>query len=45
MLNGKAEAGKVRGVGLTPEAIADMKKGGRVPPFYWAAFVLSGDWR
>jgi CHAT domain-containing protein len=18
---------------------------GRVPPFYWAAFILSGDWR
>jgi CHAT domain-containing protein len=21
------------------------EKDGRVPPFYWAAFVLSGDWR
>ena len=21
------------------------EKSGRVPPFYWAAFVLSGDWR
>ena len=21
------------------------EKSGRVPPYYWAAFVLSGDWR
>ncbi len=45
MLNGKAEGGAVRGVGLKPEAIAEMKKGARVPPSYWAAWVLSGDWR
>ncbi len=45
MLNGKAEGGKVRGVGLKPEALKDMKAGTRVPPYYWAAFVLSGDWR
>ncbi len=45
MLNGKAEGGTVRGVSLKPEVIKDMAKGGRVPPFYWAAFVLSGDWR
>ena len=23
----------------------DKDKSERVPPFYWAAFVLSGDWR
>ncbi len=45
MLNGKAEGGKVRGVGVTPEVLARMREGGRVPPYYWAAFVLSGDWR
>jgi len=21
------------------------KEDGRLPPYYWAAFVLSGDWR
>ncbi len=45
LLNGKAEGGALRGVGLKPEAIKEMAKGARVPPYYWAAFVLSGDWR
>jgi CHAT domain-containing protein len=25
--------------------VAKLKKGDAVSPFYWAAFVLSGDWR
>jgi CHAT domain-containing protein/predicted component of type VI protein secretion system len=25
--------------------VAELKKGDAVSPFYWAAFVLSGDWR
>jgi CHAT domain-containing protein len=48
------EAGEVRGMSrvhpvgpgkldAAPE-IAD-KSQQRLPPFYWAAFVLSGDWR
>ncbi len=45
LLNGKLEGSTVRGVGMRPEAIKGMKAGGRVPPYYWAAFVLSGDWR
>lgn len=28
--------------GIDPVDVADS---GRVPPYYWAAFVLSGDWR
>ena len=32
--------GGSRGLDLLPEV-----QGGRLPPFYWAAFVLSGDWR
>jgi CHAT domain-containing protein len=35
--------GRRRGVGLKAEKIEG--KGGRLPPYYWAAFVLSGDWR
>ncbi len=27
------------------EVIKDTPNGGRLPPLYWAAFVLSGDWR
>jgi CHAT domain-containing protein len=34
--------GRLRGVGKDAEKIAG---GTRLPPFYWAAFVLSGDWR
>jgi CHAT domain-containing protein/Tfp pilus assembly protein PilF len=33
--------GYKRGMALRTKA----EKGDRVPPFYWAAFVLSGDWR
>jgi CHAT domain-containing protein/Flp pilus assembly protein TadD len=32
-----------RGLDLAPEQPADQQR--RLPPFYWAAFVLSGDWR
>jgi CHAT domain-containing protein len=32
-----------RGLDLAPEQPADEQR--RPPPFYWAAFVLSGDWR
>jgi CHAT domain-containing protein len=35
--------GRKRGVGPKAEKIDE--KGGRLPPYYWAAFVLSGDWR
>jgi CHAT domain-containing protein len=28
-----------------PELKADFPKGGRLPPKFWAAWVLSGDWR
>jgi CHAT domain-containing protein len=40
---GRADAGVARGLrrlGAPPPA-AD----GRLPPYYWAAFALSGDWR
>lgn len=33
--------GKVRGL----QAVAGEKPVSRIPPYYWAAFVLSGDWR
>ena len=33
------------GVKLGMVSEEDGKKGARVPPYYWAAFVLSGDWR
>ncbi len=45
MLNARPGDGRLRGVGLKPEAVAGMKGGKRLPPYYWAAFVLSGDWR
>jgi CHAT domain-containing protein len=35
--------GQKRGVGLKAEKMEG--EGGRPPPYYWAAFVLSGDWR
>jgi CHAT domain-containing protein len=31
--------------GLTLEEEQPPLEGQRLPPFYWAAFVLSGDWR
>jgi CHAT domain-containing protein len=36
--------GHKRGVGLKGEKI-EKGKDGRLPPYFWAAFVLSGDWR
>jgi CHAT domain-containing protein len=36
--------GRKRGVGLKAEKV-EGKGGTRLPPYYWAAFVLSGDWR
>jgi CHAT domain-containing protein/Tfp pilus assembly protein PilF len=46
------KAGKLRGVGalspVDPAKLAAAEKGDRpkpLSPFYWAAFVLSGDWR
>jgi CHAT domain-containing protein len=35
--------GKTRGLDLDGGHAAD--RDGRLPPYYWAAFVLSGDWR
>ena len=31
--------------GLTPESRLEWKPGDPVPPYYWAAFAVSGDWR
>jgi CHAT domain-containing protein len=31
--------------GAELEDVAAPEKDGRLPPYYWAAFVLSGDWR
>jgi CHAT domain-containing protein len=32
--------------GLTPLEDEEKRlKSNRLPPYYWAAFVLSGDWR
>ena len=39
--NGAAELGGMRGKLERPNA--ELK--GPLPPSYWAAFVLSGDWR
>ena len=35
--------GRRRGVGTKAEKLPEG--GERLPPYYWAAFVLSGDWR
>jgi hypothetical protein len=39
-----ARAGDEESRGLVKAGKADLGKG-RTPPYYWAAFVLSGDWR
>ncbi|MBY0228951.1 MAG: CHAT domain-containing protein, partial [Gemmataceae bacterium] len=44
MLFGKTLEGKPRGAGVKPEKLP-KGEGARTPPYYWAAFVLSGDWR
>jgi hypothetical protein len=33
------------GVRGTVRKALPVRKGPRLPPYYWAAFVLSGDWR
>jgi CHAT domain-containing protein len=40
---GKPGSAAARGVERVHRASA--QKSGRLPPYYWAAFVLSGDWR
>jgi hypothetical protein len=30
---------------MVREPLPTREKDNRLPPFYWAAFVLSGDWR
>ncbi len=46
MLFGRALDGKPRGIGKGTEKFdTGEKPAKRLPPFYWAAFVLSGDWR
>jgi CHAT domain-containing protein len=36
--------GRTRGLDLEDQ-VANKAVTGRLPPKYWAAFVLSGDWR
>jgi hypothetical protein len=40
---GKAHPGIARG--LVRDDVPQPAKDGRLPPYYWAAFVLSADWR
>jgi tetratricopeptide (TPR) repeat protein/CHAT domain-containing protein len=40
---GPSEPGVLRG--MRREDVPPPEKGGRLPPYYWGAFVLSGDWR
>jgi CHAT domain-containing protein len=44
LMHGRTLDGRPRGVGKLPEKVV-KGVGGRLPPYYWAAFVLSGDWR
>ncbi len=37
--------GRKRGLGEAEEVGSGEEPSSRLPPFYWAAFVLSGDWR
>jgi CHAT domain-containing protein/tetratricopeptide (TPR) repeat protein len=46
LLNGyDARTGRLRGVGGVAEDTPSKSEGGRLHPFYWAPFVLIGDWR
>jgi CHAT domain-containing protein/tetratricopeptide (TPR) repeat protein len=46
MLNeGSTDPGLQRGAGFDGPEDAPPAKDGRLPPYYWAAFVISGDWR
>jgi CHAT domain-containing protein/Tfp pilus assembly protein PilF len=40
-----AKTGQLRGVGGVAEDSPSKSEGGRLHPFYWAPFVLIGDWR
>jgi len=40
---GIKRGGIKRGLDIAPDEPSDQQR--RLPPFYWAAFVLSGDWR
>lgn len=40
---GKGHGGVQRGLEAVDDAGPDQS--GRLPPYYWAAFILSGDWR
>ena len=42
---GARQPGLTRGLAFAPAGTATTEKSGRLPPFYWAAFMLSGDWR
>jgi CHAT domain-containing protein/tetratricopeptide (TPR) repeat protein len=44
LLREGVKTGLVRGLDVIDDD-QPMKTDGRVPPFYWAAFQLSGDWR
>lgn len=40
-----AEKDALRGLKLVSDEEVGPDADGRLPPYYWAAFVLSGDWR
>jgi CHAT domain-containing protein len=42
---GAKEPDLARGLQFTPEKPERLDPTGPLPPYYWAAFVLSGDWR
>jgi len=42
---GKNQPGLARGIELPADTPASSDKAGSLSPYYWAAFVLSGDWR
>jgi CHAT domain-containing protein/Tfp pilus assembly protein PilF len=42
---GPKEPGLARGLQFATETPDESDKSGTLPPYYWAAFVLSGDWR
>ena len=44
MLEEGTKPGVLRGM-VREEEPEKGQSGGRTPPYYWAAFVLSGDWR
>ena len=45
MLNNNPRSGDLRGMEFSTRPGKNQRGMGRLPPFYWAAFVLSGDWR